>query len=90
MGGTPHRMETFARSIMKEIGHKIPTGTGLVDISKHSHRYVEKMYIASKKVTKTYLPTLFLKMSSRPNCNKKISNSPFAQLRRIVIVMKKI
>ena len=52
MGGTPHRMETFARSIMKEIGHKLPTGSGLIDISKHSHRYVEQMYIASKKVKK--------------------------------------
>ena len=39
MGGTPHRMETFANYIMKEIGYQIPSGTALVDISKHSHRY---------------------------------------------------
>ena len=43
MGGTPHRMETFARSIMKEIGYKIPTGTSLVDISQHSHRYLRRL-----------------------------------------------
>ena len=39
MGGTPHRMESFARTIMKEIGYQLPTGSCLVDISKHSHRY---------------------------------------------------
>ena len=53
MGGTPHRMETFARSIMKEIGYKIPTGTSLVDISQHSHRYLLRLL--------TNLPT-YLKM----------------------------
>jgi hypothetical protein len=39
MGGTPNRMESFAKLIMKELGYKIPTGTDLVDISRHSHRY---------------------------------------------------
>lgn len=39
MGGTPHRMESFARTIMKEIGYQLPTGSCLMDISKHSHRY---------------------------------------------------
>ncbi|XP_057321210.1 uridine phosphorylase 1 isoform X1 [Microplitis mediator] len=39
MGGTPKRMENFAYFIMKEIGHKLPTGTTLLDISQYSYRY---------------------------------------------------
>merc|ERR1711976_178504 len=39
MGGTPQRMESFAKFITQEIGYKIPTGTTLYDISAHSHRY---------------------------------------------------
>lgn len=39
MGGTPKRMENFANYIMKEIGHKLPTGTTLFDISQYSYRY---------------------------------------------------
>lgn len=39
MGGTPKRMEQFAQYIMKEIGHKLPTGTTLQDISQFSYRY---------------------------------------------------
>jgi uridine phosphorylase len=39
IGGTPKRMEEFAYYIMGEIGHKIPTGTQLLDISQHSYRY---------------------------------------------------
>ncbi|XP_044259337.1 uridine phosphorylase 1-like isoform X1 [Tribolium madens] len=39
MGGTPKRMEAFAYYIMKEIGHKLPTGTTLQDISQYSYRY---------------------------------------------------
>ncbi|KAK0089945.1 hypothetical protein PV325_004422 [Microctonus aethiopoides] len=39
MGGTPKRMENFAYFIMKEIGHKLPTGTTLMDISQYSYRY---------------------------------------------------
>lgn len=39
IGGTPKRMEEFAYYIMREIGHKIPTGTQLLDISQHSYRY---------------------------------------------------
>lgn len=39
MGGTPKRMEEFAHFIMKEIGHKIPCGTTLLDISRYSYRY---------------------------------------------------
>lgn len=39
MGGTPKRMESFAYYIMKEIGHKLPTGTTLQDISQYSYRY---------------------------------------------------
>lgn len=39
MGGTPKRMENFAHYIMKEIGHKLPTGTALADISQYSYRY---------------------------------------------------
>ncbi|KAL2719202.1 uridine phosphorylase 1 isoform X1 [Vespula squamosa] len=39
MGGTPKRMEQFANYIMKEIGHKIPAGTTLLDISQYSYRY---------------------------------------------------
>ncbi|XP_049820706.1 uridine phosphorylase 1 isoform X2 [Aethina tumida] len=39
MGGTPKRMENFAYYIMKEIGHKLPTGTTLLDISQYSYRY---------------------------------------------------
>lgn len=39
MGGTPKRMETFAYYIMEIIGHKLPTGTTLLDISQYSYRY---------------------------------------------------
>ncbi|XP_014220668.1 uridine phosphorylase 1 isoform X1 [Trichogramma pretiosum] len=39
MGGTPKRMEQFAEYIMAEIGHKIPAGTALHDISQYSYRY---------------------------------------------------
>ncbi|XP_031834038.1 uridine phosphorylase 1 isoform X2 [Nomia melanderi] len=39
MGGTPKRMEEFAYYIMKEIGHKLPPGTTLLDISQYSYRY---------------------------------------------------
>ncbi|XP_026479462.1 uridine phosphorylase 1-like [Ctenocephalides felis] len=39
MGGTPKRMETFAHFIMEQIGHKLPTGTQLQDISEFSYRY---------------------------------------------------
>uniref|UniRef100_A0A0A9Z8J9 Uridine phosphorylase 1 n=1 Tax=Lygus hesperus TaxID=30085 RepID=A0A0A9Z8J9_LYGHE len=39
MGGTPKRMEQFAYYIMGEIGHKLPTGTQLQDISQYSYRY---------------------------------------------------
>ncbi|XP_076379810.1 uridine phosphorylase 2 isoform X4 [Megalopta genalis] len=39
MGGTPKRMEDFAHFIMKEIGHKLPSGTTLLDISQYSYRY---------------------------------------------------
>ncbi|XP_022188865.1 uridine phosphorylase 1 isoform X1 [Nilaparvata lugens] len=39
MGGTPKRVEQFANYIMEEIGHKLPTGTTLQDISKFSYRY---------------------------------------------------
>lgn len=39
MGGTPKRMELFAHFIMEEIGHKLPTGTTLMDISQYSYRY---------------------------------------------------
>lgn len=39
MGGTPKRMENFAYYIMKEIGHKLPAGTTLLDITKNSYRY---------------------------------------------------
>lgn len=39
MGGTPKRMEQFAYYIMEEIGHKLPTGTTLFDISQYSYRY---------------------------------------------------
>ena len=54
MGGTPHRMESFARTIMKEIGYQLPTGSCLMDISKHSHRYFKKfrifLFYASKNI----------------------------------------
>ncbi|RVE42102.1 hypothetical protein evm_013247 [Chilo suppressalis] len=39
MGGTPKRMEQFAYTIMAEIGHKLPCGTTLQDISHFSYRY---------------------------------------------------
>lgn len=39
MGGTPKRMEGFANFIMKELGHRLPTGSTLQDISRHSYRY---------------------------------------------------
>ncbi|XP_077295403.1 uridine phosphorylase 1 isoform X2 [Arctopsyche grandis] len=39
MGGTPKRMKEFAYHIMEEIGHKLPCGTTLLDISQYSYRY---------------------------------------------------
>ncbi|XP_073980187.1 uridine phosphorylase 1 isoform X2 [Rhodnius prolixus] len=39
MGGTPKRMQEFAHYIMGEIGHKLPAGTMLQDISQYSYRY---------------------------------------------------
>lgn len=39
MGGTPKRMEAFAYYVMKELNQKLPTGTTLQDISRHSYRY---------------------------------------------------
>jgi len=39
MGGTPKRMEQFAKYIMNEIGYKLPAGTTLHDISQYSYRY---------------------------------------------------
>lgn len=39
MGGIPKRMQQFAFYIMEEIGHKLPAGTTLVDISQYSYRY---------------------------------------------------
>ncbi|XP_075230608.1 uridine phosphorylase 1 isoform X2 [Lycorma delicatula] len=39
MGGTPKRVEQFAYYIMEEIGHKLPAGTMLQDISHFSYRY---------------------------------------------------
>ncbi|XP_044743995.1 uridine phosphorylase 1 isoform X2 [Chrysoperla carnea] len=39
MGGTPKRMEQFAKYIMKEIGYKLPSGTQLMDITEFSYRY---------------------------------------------------
>jgi uridine phosphorylase len=39
IGGTSQRMEDFAHYIMKELDYKLPTGSCLQDLSKHSHRY---------------------------------------------------
>jgi len=39
IGGTPKRMEEFAYFMVNEIGHKLPTGTQLLDISRYSYRY---------------------------------------------------
>ncbi|KAF0294309.1 Uridine phosphorylase 1 [Amphibalanus amphitrite] len=39
MGGTPRRMEQFARFLMDEIGYELPTGAQLSDISQLSYRY---------------------------------------------------
>jgi len=39
MGGTPHRMKSFAEYMLKELGIKLETGTCLEDISARSHRY---------------------------------------------------
>ncbi|KAI5698556.1 hypothetical protein M8J75_008547 [Diaphorina citri] len=39
MAGTPKRCETFSHYIMKELGHKLPTGTRLQDICEYSYRY---------------------------------------------------
>ena len=39
MGGTPRRMEQFARFLMDEIGYELPTGAKLCDISQLSYRY---------------------------------------------------
>ncbi|XP_050509121.1 uridine phosphorylase 1-like [Diabrotica virgifera virgifera] len=39
MGGSPKKMYLFAKYIMKEIGHKLPFGTKLLDISEKGDRY---------------------------------------------------
>ncbi|XP_012251633.2 uridine phosphorylase 1 isoform X2 [Athalia rosae] len=39
LSGTPKRVEQFANYIMQEIGHKLPCGTTLLDISQFSYRY---------------------------------------------------
>ena len=39
MGGTSARMEIFAHYIMKEIGHSLPTGADLQDITRKSQRF---------------------------------------------------
>jgi len=39
MGGTPHRMRSFAEKMVSELGYLLPTGTCLTDISEKSHRY---------------------------------------------------
>ncbi|KAL5281305.1 UPP1 family protein [Megaselia abdita] len=39
MGGSAHRMEIFAHYIMKILGHKLPTGLKLEDMTCKAHRY---------------------------------------------------
>lgn len=39
MGGTPTRMEQFARFAKQSLGVKLPTGSDLYDISHYSYRY---------------------------------------------------
>jgi len=39
MGGTPQRMHSFAEFMIREMGHQLPTGTCLQDISAKSYRY---------------------------------------------------
>lgn len=39
LGGTAHRMEKFARLLVRELPVKLPTGCDLSDLSAHSHRY---------------------------------------------------
>ncbi|CAG9838217.1 unnamed protein product [Diabrotica balteata] len=39
MGGSPKKMYMFAKYIMEEIGHKLPFGTKLLDISEKGDRY---------------------------------------------------
>lgn len=50
-------MENFANYIMQEIGHKLPAGTTLLDITKNSYRY--SMYkvgpVLSISVSPSYL-----------------------------------
>lgn len=57
MGGTPKRMEQFAKYIMKEIGYKLPAGTQLMDITEFSYRY--SMYkvgpVLAVSVSKNFL-----------------------------------
>lgn len=64
MGGTPKRMEDFAHFIMKEIGHKLPAGTTLLDISQYSYRY--SMYkvgpVLSISVSILYITFIFRKL----------------------------
>ncbi len=39
MGGSPERMEQFARFLMEQLGEELPVGAGLVDITKHAQRF---------------------------------------------------
>ena len=39
MGGTGQRMEQFAYYILDQIGHRMPAGSALLDISQHAQRY---------------------------------------------------
>ncbi|GBP46086.1 Uridine phosphorylase 1 [Eumeta japonica] len=76
MGGTPKRMEQFAYTIMAEIGHKLPCGTTLQDISQFSYRY--SMYkvgpVLSISVTKSLIEKGSRKLVSfRENLEQKES-----------------
>ncbi|XP_014203724.1 uridine phosphorylase 1-like [Copidosoma floridanum] len=39
MGGTPHRMETFAKYCESELGDVLPAGSTVHQVLEHSHRY---------------------------------------------------
>ena len=76
MGGTPERMKDFAYYIMEEIGHKLPTGTMLQDISQKSYRY--SMYkvgpVLCISVSIHYCPRL-----TRTALNMRVERVPCAQ-----------
>ena len=74
MGGTPHRMKSFAEFMLKELGTRLETGTCLEDISARSHRSLQLdaphyPIILAPSTIMTYMRRLF-KDFGHPVCKE--------------------